>query len=106
MHTVPNNRAEETERISERGSDDDESNGGRYVEWFHDVNRLNHMCPKNEVEDRLCPMHQHEHHPNHMPAANQRANDYPNLVWIGHFQRAEGERTIFPFKSSRNSVGD
>jgi hypothetical protein len=51
-------------------------------------------------------MHQHERHPNRMPAANQRADDYPNLVWIGHFQRAEGERAIFPFKSSRNSVGD
>jgi len=55
MQSVPNNRTEKTKDVSDHGRDHDERNRSHRIEWFNEVNRLDHMCPENEIEDRLRP---------------------------------------------------
>jgi len=55
MQPVPDHRAEKTEDISDDTRDRDERNGRHWIEWLHDVNRLDHVRPENEIENRLRP---------------------------------------------------
>jgi len=55
VQSVPDHRAEKTKEISNRSSDHDQCNCSYWVEWFNEINRLDHVCPENEIEDRLRP---------------------------------------------------
>jgi hypothetical protein len=46
--------------------DRDERNGRRWIEWFDEVHRLDHVRSENEVEDRLRPADENKNRPNHM----------------------------------------
>jgi hypothetical protein len=44
-----------TEAVSDYSSDHDEDNRSHRIKRFDDVNRLGHVRPKNEIDDRLRP---------------------------------------------------
>ena len=49
MQSVPDYGTEKTKGISDRTRDRDERNGRRWIERFSEVNRLDHVRPKNEI---------------------------------------------------------
>jgi hypothetical protein len=55
MQSVPDHRAEKTEDVSNHTREHDEGNRSQWIEWFNNINRLDHMCLENEIEDRLRP---------------------------------------------------
>lgn len=55
MQSIPDNRAEKTKDVSDYSSDQDEGNRSHWIEWFNEVNLLNHVRPKNEIDDWLRP---------------------------------------------------
>jgi hypothetical protein len=55
MQFIPDNRDEKTKDVSDRSRDHDERNRSHRIEWFNDVNRLDHVRPENEIDDRLGP---------------------------------------------------
>jgi hypothetical protein len=84
MQSVPKHRAEKTEDVSGHSSDHDKGNRSNGIEWFNEVNRLDHVRPENEIEDRLRPAEENKKRPNQMPATDQGANHQPNLIGISH----------------------
>jgi hypothetical protein len=55
MQSVPDHRAEKTKHVSEHGRENDEGNRSRWIEGFNQVDRLDHVSPENEIDDRLRP---------------------------------------------------
>jgi len=53
MQSVPNHRADKTKDVSDHGRDHDKGNRSHWIEWFNEVNLVNHVRPENEIEDRL-----------------------------------------------------
>ena len=84
MQTIPDDRAEKPKDISDHSSDHDKGNRSNGIEWFNEVNRLDHVRPENEIDDRLRPAEENKKRPNHMPGADQRANHQSNLIGISH----------------------
>ena len=85
MEFVPEDRAGETEDVSNDESDNNEGESGDGIECLDHVNRIDHMGPENEIDDRLRPTQQNEHGPKDMPAGDQRANNQTNLIRICHW---------------------
>ena len=53
MQSVPDHRAQKAEDVSNHTRDHDEGNRSDRIKRFDDVNRLGHVRPKNEIDDRL-----------------------------------------------------
>jgi hypothetical protein len=85
MQSIPNKRAQETEDVSNHGRNPDERDGSQGIERFDHVDRLDHVRPENEIDERLRPAEQNQECPEQMPPADQRAGDEPNFVRISHF---------------------
>jgi hypothetical protein len=88
MQSVPNKRAQKTEDVSNHGRNPDERDGSQGIERFDHVDRLDHVRPENEIDERLCPAEQNQECPEEMPPADQRADHQPNLVGINHSYRS------------------
>jgi hypothetical protein len=54
------------------------------VKCFYHVDRLNHVSPKNEIDNALSPSQQDKHSPTDVPAADNRSEHQPDLVRISH----------------------
>ena len=109
MQSVPNHRADKTKDVSDHGRDHDKGNRSHWIEWFNEVNLLNHVRPENEIEDRLRPAKQNENRPNEMPPADQCADHQANLVGISHrylYNQAGLPARLCDDKRARNSLGD
>ena len=70
MQPVPDDGAYEAEDVSDHGRNHDEHNRRHRIEWFDEVNRLDHVRPENEIEDRLRPADENKNRPNHMPTGD------------------------------------
>ena len=102
-------RDEKTKDISDDTRDRDERNGRRWIEWLDDLHRLDHVRPENEIENRLLPADEDKERPNHMPAADQRADHQPNLTGTRHcwlFEIKALPARLPEETRPRNSVGD
>jgi hypothetical protein len=55
MQSVPNHRAQKAKDVSDYGRDHDKSNRSHWIEWFNEVDRLDHVRPENEIDDWLRP---------------------------------------------------
>jgi hypothetical protein len=55
MQFVPDDRAKETEDVSNRGRNQDERNRRQKIERLDHIDRLDHVRPENEIDDRLRP---------------------------------------------------
>jgi len=55
MQPIPDDRAEKTKKVPNHASNRDERGGSEQIERFDEVNRLDHVCPENEIADRLGP---------------------------------------------------
>src|SRR4030095_3165620 len=64
MELIPNNRADETKEISNDRRQNNKSKSSDGVERFDDIDRLDHVRPEDEIDDRLRPTQQHENCPN------------------------------------------
>ena len=84
MQSIPDQRAEKTKEISNRSSHHNQCTCGYWIELVNEINRLNHVGPENEIEDRLSPADQDKQRPNQMPAAEKRGAYEPNSSGIGH----------------------
>ena len=56
MQPVPDHCTEEAKDITDDTRDRDERDGRRWIEWFDEVHRLDHVRPENEIENRLRPV--------------------------------------------------
>jgi hypothetical protein len=74
LQPIPDHRAYATKQISDRSSDQDEHNGSYGIERPNNINRLDHMRPEDEIENRLRPADQHKKCPHGVPAADQRGD--------------------------------
>jgi hypothetical protein len=63
MQSIPDDRAGKTEDVSGHGRDHDERNRRQRIEQLDDVNRLDHVRPENEINDRLCPAGENQQRP-------------------------------------------
>jgi hypothetical protein len=70
MQFIPDHCAEEAEHVSDHSCDHDQRNRSHRIEWFDEVNRLDHVRPENEIEDGLRPAEQNEKRPEQVPSAN------------------------------------
>lgn len=84
MQFIPDERAKKTKDVADHGSDHDECDRSERIEWLNEVNRLNHVRPENEIDDRLRPPDRNEERPEQVPAADQRGDYQPNPVRISH----------------------
>ena len=84
MEFIPNNRADETEDVAGRGCHNDQSNGSSEIKWLNHINRLDHVRPEDEIDDRLRPAQQYENRPHQMPPSDDNGKDQANLVPISH----------------------
>ena len=64
MQPVPDYRAHKTKNVSDHGCENDQSKSSYRIEWFNDINRLDHVRPEDEIDDGLRPTQQHETRPN------------------------------------------
>jgi hypothetical protein len=55
MQFIPDHCADEAKDVSNHSGDHNKDNRSRRIEWFNEVNRLNHVRPENEIDDRLRP---------------------------------------------------
>src|SRR5262245_58061433 len=55
MQPVPDHRAEKTKDITDDARDRDERNGCPWIERFDEADRLGHVRPENEIENRVTP---------------------------------------------------
>ena len=82
MQPVPDDGACEAEDVSDHGCNHDEHNRRYRIEWFDEVNRLDHVRPENEVEDRLRPADENKKRP--PPRQSEATTTFqmyqPNLV--------------------------
>ena len=58
MKLVPNDSTDKSENITPEESDDYEGSRSHRIEWTDDVNRLDHVRPENEIDQRLSPTDQ------------------------------------------------
>jgi hypothetical protein len=70
MDPVPNNPACVSENVSDKCRDADERNCRHRIEWFDDIDRANHVRPKDEINDGLSPSQQDKERPNDVLSAN------------------------------------
>jgi hypothetical protein len=84
MELIPNNRADETKEVSSDRRQNNKSNGSDGIEWFNDIDRLDHVRPENEVDNRLGKTDQDENCPKQMPASDDGGKDQANFVRISH----------------------
>ena len=85
MQPVPDDGACEAEDVSDHGRNHDEHSHRYRIEWFDEVNRLDHVRPENEIEDRLRPADKNKNRPNHMPTGDYNlAITNPTFVGISH----------------------
>jgi hypothetical protein len=70
MQSVPNHRADKTEDVSDYGRDHDKGNRSHWIEWFNEIDRLDHVRPENEIQDRLRPADKNKKRPNKMSPAD------------------------------------
>jgi hypothetical protein len=82
MQFVPDHRSNKTKDVSDNYRDSDEDNRRQRIEWFDDVNRLDHMRPEDEVDDALRPTEQDEKSPAHVPAAINTPTTRPILLGL------------------------
>ena len=59
MQSVPKHRAHKTNNVSGHRGDNDKRNRREEIERFDHINRLDHVRPENEIDDRLRPAEQH-----------------------------------------------
>ena len=85
MQPVPDDGAYEAEDVSDHGRNHDEQNRRHRVEWFDELHRLDHVRPKNEIENRLGAADKNKKRPNHMPAADHSGDHQPNFIGSGHY---------------------
>lgn len=69
MQFIPDHRADEAEDVSNHSGDHNEDDRSHQIEWFNEVNRLDHVRPENEIDDRLRPADTDKKQPNEMPTA-------------------------------------
>jgi hypothetical protein len=74
MQLVPDHGAYEAEDVSDHGLITMSPTGRRWIEWLDEVNRLDHVRPENEIENRLRPADQNKKRPSDMPAADQHGD--------------------------------
>jgi hypothetical protein len=60
VQSVPDDRTEKTKDVSGHSRDYDWGNRGHWIEWFNELNRLDHVRPENEIDDRLRPAEQNQ----------------------------------------------
>ena len=60
MQLAPDDRANRTQEVSDHRSKHDEGNRSQCIEWFNRVNRLDHVRPESEIDDRLPSRFQQE----------------------------------------------
>jgi hypothetical protein len=84
IQAVPDQRAKKTKEISDDSRITISVTAATASYGFHDVNWLDHVRLKNEVDDRLRPAKQNETRPENVPTAKQDDDDEPNLVGISH----------------------
>src|SRR5215469_16065151 len=84
MQSIPDRRTKKTKSIADHRGDHDKGNGSHRIEWFHKVNRLDHVCPENEIDDRLRPAGYNKKGPNEMPPADQCADHQSNFIGVRH----------------------
>ena len=107
--SIPDDRTKKTEAVFDYSRDYDEDNRSHRIKRFDDVNRLGHVRPKNEIDDRLRPAKQNETRPNEIPPADQCADHQPNLVGLATSLRCN--YAVLPARlrddeCARNSLGD
>jgi hypothetical protein len=84
MQFVPNDPADKAEDVSSERRDNNERKRCQRIERLDDINRLDHVRPENEINQRLRPVKQNQEHPEQMPSADQRANYEAYFIWVGH----------------------
>ena len=82
MQPIPDHRAEKTKDITDDTRDRDERNGRRWIEWFDELHRLDHVRPKNEIENRLRAADENKKRPNQMPTAQSCADYQSDVIRI------------------------
>jgi hypothetical protein len=70
MQLLPNDRAKETEDVSNRGRNQNERNRCQKIERLDHIDRLDHVRPENEIDDRLRPAEKNQERPEEMPSAD------------------------------------
>jgi hypothetical protein len=53
--SIPDDRAKKTEAVFDYSRDHDKGNRSHWIEWFNEIDRLDHVRPENEIDDRLRP---------------------------------------------------
>ena len=109
MQFIPDERAKKTKDVADHGSNHDKCDRSERIEWLNEVNRLNHVRPENEIDDRLRPPDRNQERPEQVPAADQRADYQPNFVRTSHICHVDRMRLVgrFPVpRWARKSLGD
>lgn len=88
MQSIPDDCAKKTEQVPNQCCNQNERNGSRRIERLDHIDRLNHVRPKNEIDDRLRPPGQNQKRPYYVPSANQRPDDQADFVRISHNERS------------------
>src|SRR3989344_8586508 len=86
VRPVPDEGEDVAHCIPDEGGDDDERHSRGEAEWLHDVWVREHVHPKNEVDNRLREADSDEGGPDHVPAAEERAERaaYPRRIEMVH----------------------